>query len=80
VRKYDTLIPSVLSNVVTVVLCILCYDMYLLLDEYFHTIVFSILAGAAIKPLKDLIINTMINTLYGKKESNQARRQTSGLF
>jgi hypothetical protein len=77
-RKYDTLIPSVLANIVTVVLCILCYDMYLLLDEYFHTMMFSILAGAAIRPLKDLIINRVIETLYGRKEYDG--NKTPGLF
>lgn len=67
VRKYQSLIPSVLANLVTVCICILCYDMYMLLDEYFHTMMFSILMGAAIKPLKDLTIATVIKVLYGKQ-------------
>lgn len=60
-----------LANIVTVVVCLLCYDIYLILDEYFHTMVFSILVGAAIKPFKDLIIDSIITTLYGRLNSDQ---------
>lgn len=56
-----------LANLVTVFICILFYDVYLLLDEYFHTMVFSVLVGAAIKPLKDMTIQAVIATLYGNK-------------
>lgn len=32
VTRYQSIIPNVLANLVTAVICILCYDMYMLLD------------------------------------------------
>lgn len=49
---YETILPKVLANVVTVLVCILVYDVYLLLDEYFHTVVIAVLMGIAVKPVK----------------------------
>lgn len=64
-QKY-LFIPHVFANLGTIILCFLFYGIYILLDEYLHTILISILLGTSLKPIKNAFVSKLLRIIYQK--------------
>ena len=54
------------ANLTTIIVCFLFYGIYILLDEYLHTIVLSILVGTSLKPIKNAFVAKLLRIMYRK--------------
>jgi hypothetical protein len=59
-------IPHIFSNLTTIIVCFLCYGIYVLLDEYLHTILLSLLVGTSLKPIKNAFVKKLFRIIYKK--------------
>ena len=52
------------ANLTTIIVCFLFYGVYILLDEYLHTILLSVLVGTSLKPIKNAFVIKLLKIIY----------------